>query len=81
MTAMSLDALSGLARASTTLGDNDRACVFADIALGVGVVAGVLTAVFYVTRPEKPVATMDTGVSFTPAVGPGFAGAALGKRF
>lgn len=55
--------------------------LFADVALGVGVVAGVLTAVFYLTRPEKPVATMDTGVSFSPAVGPGFAGAALGKRF
>ncbi|MCB0878432.1 MAG: hypothetical protein KDC46_05570 [Thermoleophilia bacterium] len=28
-----IDALSGLARASTTLGDNDRACSFSDIAL------------------------------------------------
>lgn len=54
--------------------------LFADVGLGVGIVAGALTAVFYLTRPEKPVG-MDSGVGFTPTFGPNSAGLAYGSRF
>ncbi len=54
--------------------------LFADVALGVGVIAGALTAVFYLTRPEVSPA-QDRGLKLTPQVGPDVAGLSLFKRF
>ncbi|MBX3181444.1 MAG: hypothetical protein KIT72_13785 [Polyangiaceae bacterium] len=54
--------------------------LFADVSLGVGVIAGALTAVFYLTRPEVSPA-QDRGLKLTPQVGPDVAGLSLFKRF
>lgn len=54
--------------------------LFADVALGLGAIAGGITAVLFFTRPEVPVGG-DAGVGVTPAVGPRSAGVSVNGRF
>lgn len=60
--------------------DGEQLNLFADISLGLGLAAGVVTTILILNRPEVP-AQQDTALHVAPAIGPRSAGVSMFKRF